>query len=404
MNNQMRIQFAPCGVGLGHAGRCIPIANLLQKREDAEIFFSTYRDAVGYVRQEGFPTAEVPPMDFKVKPDGTVDFRRTALNPGPFVIPFNFLEQIGKEIQIMETFEPDVVVSDSRASPLVAARLLRIPTVCLLNQFQVIIPRKTHYLRLAKFADAVTLAILGKIWTTGVEVMIPDLPRPYTISTDNLRIPKPYRKKVKLIGSILPTRSDELPTKKELRRKLGLHDEKPVIFAPISGPLKERTYLISTLQRIFTDFPDDYEIIMSLGYPKSDTPPVRYGNFTIFRWLTNRFEYMKACDVVVSRAGHGTILQTMCYGKPSILIPTPSHTEQLNNAKRAVRLNVALIIEQDNLNKETILSAIDRIMKDKRFTASAEEIQAEIAPIDGLKTAAETIIEVAKEGRMRVYS
>jgi len=399
----MRVQFAPSGVGLGHAGRCIPIARGLQKRNgDTKIFFSTYLDAVNYVRQEGFLTVEIPPMDFKVKPDGTVDFRRTAMNPGPFVAPFNFLEQVGKEIEIMGAFKPDVVVSDSRASPIVAARMLGIPTICILNQFQVIIPRKTHYLRLAKFADIITLAIIGKIWTTGVKVMIPDFPSPYTISTDNLRIPKAYRKKIKLIGPILPVRPDALPSKKELRKKLGLHDEKPIIFAPISGPLKERTYLISILQRIFTSLPDEYQIVMSLGYPRSNATPVQYGNFTVFRWIPNRFEYLKACDLVISRAGHGTLLQTICYGKPTILIPTPSHTEQFNNARKGVELGVALIIEQEHLNKETLLSATREIMKDGVFAERAMEIQEEVSGADGLETAIETTLEVAEGGKNHV--
>lgn len=399
----MRVQFAPCGVGLGHAGRCIPVARGLQKRDvNTEIFFSTYRDAVDYVRREGFSTVEVPPMDFKVKADGTVDFRRTALNPGPFVAPFNFLGQVGKEIEVMETFEPDVVVSDSRASPIVAARILGIPTICILNQFQVIIPRKTHYLRLAKLADVITLAIIGKIWTTGVKVLIPDFPLPYTISTDNLRIPKAYRKKIKLIGPILPVRPDALPTREELRKKLDLDNEKPVIFAPISGPMKERAYLIKILQRIFADFPDDYQIVMSLGYPKSNASPVRYGNFTLFRWVPNRFEYMKACDLVISRAGHGTILQTMCYGKPTILIPTPSHTEQFNNAKKAVKLGIALVIEQDNLNRETLLAVIKEIVEDKYFMERTLKIQKEVSDVDGLEKAIETIIEIAERGKARV--
>jgi uncharacterized protein (TIGR00661 family) len=194
----MRIQFAVCGVGLGHAGRCIPIAKGLQSRYDnMQIFFSTYRDAVNYVRKEGYPTYEVKAMGFRVKTDGTVDFRRTALNPGPFRAPVSFLKQVEREIQIMMTLKPDVVVSDSRASAIVAARILSTPILCILNQFQVIIPRKTHLLRLAKFADAATLAIIGKIWTSGIEVMIPDFPSPFTISTDNLRIPSSYQKKTK---------------------------------------------------------------------------------------------------------------------------------------------------------------------------------------------------------------
>ncbi|UCE96219.1 MAG: hypothetical protein JSV51_01005 [Candidatus Bathyarchaeota archaeon] len=399
----MRVQFTPSGVGLGHAGRCIPIARGLKERnKKTEVFFSTYLDAVNYVRQEGFPTVEVPSMDFQVKSDGTVDLRRTAINPGPFVASFNLLEQIGKEVEIMGTFKPDVVVSDSRATPLIAAKIVNTPAICILNQFQVIIPRRTHYLRLAKFADTITLAILGKIWTSGVKVMIPDFPPPYTISTGNLRTPKAYKKKINLIGPILPVRPDALPSKGKLRKKLGLHDEKPVIFAPISGPLKERAYLISMLQQIFSMFPEHYQIIMSLGDPRDNSSSLQHGNFTTFRWIPNRFEYMKACDVVVSRAGHGTIMQTMCYGKPTILIPTPSHTEQINNARKAEDLGVALIIKQDDLSKKMLFSRVKQVLENKNLRERALEVRSEVSTMSGLEMVVETIIDVVEGGEVHI--
>lgn len=392
----MRVEFAPCGVGFGHAGRCIPIAMELTKRtKNAEVLFSTYRDATNYIRREGFNTVEVPPMDFKVKPDGTVDFRRTAMNPGPFVASFSLLSQIVREIEIMETFKPDIVVSDSRASPLIAARILGIPTLCILNQFQVIIPRKTRYLRLAKFADAFTLAILGRVWISGVKVMIPDLPAPYTISTGNLRIPKSYRGKVELIGPILPVRSEALPSKEALRRKLGLEEKKPVIFAPISGPSNERAYLTSIIQKIFAEFPDGFQIAMSLGHPQSHHHLVKHRNLQIFGWISNRFEYLKAADLIISRAGHGTIMQAICYGKPVILIPTPGHTEQHNNAARTVELGVGLAVEQEDLNTENLVSMAMKVM-DGGFRKKISRIQKKTLHLDGLETAVKTAIEIVE--------
>ena len=169
-------------------------------------------------------------------------------------------------------------------------------------------------------------------------------------------------------------------------RKLGLDDEKPVIFVPISGPLKERAYLISLLQRIFTSFPDDYQVVMSLGHPRPHPTPVQYGNFRVFRWIPNRFEYLKACDIVVSRAGHGTMLQTICYGKPTVLIPTPSHTEQFNNAVKGVELGVALIIDQEDLKKESLLSTLNQVIENDDFAKRALEIQTQVSVADGLET------------------
>ncbi len=388
----MRVLFCPSGVGLGHVGRCIPIARKLE-RDGAEVLFSSYNEGFRYVQHEGFPVVKAPSIGVAVKPDGTIDFRQTTVKPGPFIAVYTFWRQVDAEIKFMKAFEPDVVVSDSRASSLMAAKMLGIPRICILNQFQVIIPRHTRFLRLARLADAFTLTVIGKIWTSAIEALIPDFPPPYTISTKNITIPKAYQEKIHFIGPILPIRPEDLPDKKKLQKKLGLEEGKPLIFAPVSGPEKERTYFTSVLRHIFREFPDDYQIVMSLGNPEASAEPVRNGNLTIYGWVANRFEYLKACDVVISRVGHGTLSQAVCYGKPLILVPTPNHTEQLNNARKAVELGIGKIIKQEDLNKDVLLKAVGKVLKNSEIKEKTEQLRKIIIKWDGLKTAAKIIIK-----------
>lgn len=392
----MRVYFAPCGMGLGHVGRIVPIARRLMAKK-AEVTFSTYQEGIRYIENEKLPLIKAPALGVQVKPDGSIDFRRTAINPGPFIASFTILQQINAEIKFIENFEPDVVVSDSRASSLLAARLLKIPRICILNQFQVRVPRRRHHLFLARIADSVTLTLIGKIWTSGNTVLIPDFPSPYTISIGNLNIPKSYMKNVKLIGPILEVHPRELQSEHDLRKKLGLPTDKPVIFVPISGAVKEKAFLTGALRRILLEFPEDYEIIMSLGYPNTDNTPERHGNKTIYKWIPNRFEYLKACDLIIARAGHGTITQAMCYGKPIILIPTPGHTEQLNNAKQAQDLGVAKILLQQELSREKLRLTIQRILGSD-MPKGLKLIQEEALKNDGLENAVNTIIgEIARK-------
>ena len=388
----MRVQFSPCGIGLGHVGRCIPIAQRLEKN-GAEVLFSTYKEGTQYLLHENLPVVKTPEIEFMVKPDGTVDFKRSIVSVGPFFASFTLLKQVEAEIETMKAFKPDVVVSDSRVSPLVAARLLGIPDICILNQFQIIIPRKRRLLRLAKLVDAGALAVIGKVWTATKHLLIPDFPPPYTVSFRNLRIPNSYRRKVKHIGPILSVRPDELPSQGEIRRELGLNEDKPLIYAPISGPTKERAYFTGILRQIFEEIPGDYQIVMSLGYPNTSTEPVRNGNLTVYKWIPNRFEYLKACDLVIARAGHGTLTQSICYGKPLILVPTPSHTEQLNNAKRAVELGIAQMIEQKELSKEELLKTIQKTLGNTQFRERVEQIQIEVLKLNGVTVAVKTITE-----------
>ncbi len=386
----MRVYFAAAGMGLGHVGRIVPIARRLQQRNHADILFSTYQDGITYAEHENLPLIRAPSISVQVKPDGRIDFRRTAANPGPFLASLQVLNQINAEVKSIQNFSPDVVVSDSRASSIIAARILRVPRICILNQFQVIVPRRQHHLFLARLADSVTLALLGKIWTSRNTVLIPDFPEPYTISAGNLMIPRAYRRNVHLIGPILPVHPDALEPKEKLRERLGLPEDKPVIFAPISGPTKEKAFLSKLLSKTLYELPEQYSIIVSLGYPDGNIIPKRRGNVTVFDWIANRFEYLKACDLVISRAGHGTITQSMCYGKPMILIPTLGHTEQLINAYQAWKLGFATVLMQNQLTKRTLENAVGKALS-RDFESSILKIRKTTLSNDGLKNAVQMI-------------
>jgi UDP:flavonoid glycosyltransferase YjiC (YdhE family) len=226
--------------------------------------------------------------------------------------------------------------------------------------------------------------------------LIPDFPPPYTISIGNLSIPKSYRKNVRLVGPILEVHPSKLQDADALRKKLELPSDKPTIFVPISGSIKEKAFLTGILRKILLEFPENYEIIMSLGYPDDNSKPIRHGNVTIYKWIPNRFEYLKTCDVVIGRAGHGTIIQAMCYGKPIILVPTPGHTEQINNAKQAQDLGVAKILLQNELSKDTLLKTVQQVLG-----SGTEEklklIQEEVLQYDGLEEIVTTINHMSKK-------
>lgn len=82
-------------------------------------------------------------------------------------------------------------------------------------------------------------------------------------------------------------------------------------------------------------------------------------------------------DVVVSRAGAGTIAEIGLWKKPAILIPIPesiSH-DQRSNAYAYARTGAAVVLEEDNLTPHILASEIQRIASDQglkeRMSASA---------------------------------
>ena len=85
-------------------------------------------------------------------------------------------------------------------------------------------------------------------------------------------------------------------------------------------------------------------------------------------------------------------------GKPVILVPTPSHTEQYNNAKKAVDLGVAQLIPQEKLSRAVLLKAVKMLLESKVHERS-EQLQKQVTQWNGLETAVKMIVETAQKGR-----
>ena len=128
------------------------------------------------------------------------------------------------------------------------------------------------------------------------------------------------------------------------------------------------------LLRAFEEMPRQFQTVLSLGKPNGECRARNVKGVRVFDWLDNQDEYLHACDIVVGRAGHGTIMKSLTYGKPMILVPIPDHTEQIGNARRAAQLDVAKVIDQAALNADTLKSAVEDLIESDRFRERSVEI------------------------------
>jgi len=292
----------------------------------------------------------------------------------------------------METHSPDIVVSDTRITPIIAAHILRIPCIVMLNQYSIIIPRQRRFFNLAKIIDGFSLTVIGWIWNVADHTVIADYPEPYTLSIVNLRIPKSRLGNVRLVGPMIPVKPEDLEKREKLRKRFGVEDDRKIVFAAISGPIGEKKHLIDLLSKILSRFPEEYAVFMSTGMPNGNSKPTRNGNLTVIPWLKNRFELIKAADIIISRAGHGTLSQAMYFGKPVVVIPTPSHTEQFGNALTASSLGFAKILKQEKLTFRNLLRCVDHLSNSEDLSRRTEEIQSEVAKLNGVDSILKIIL------------
>jgi uncharacterized protein (TIGR00661 family) len=135
---------------------------------------------------------------------------------------------------------------------------------------------------------------------------------------------------------------------------------------------------------------------VSLGQPNSGIKAYRQKNVLIYPWITNRFEHLKACDLVISRAGLGTLSQALCYGKPLLLVPTPSQTEQRNNAQRARELGVAKILDQREIDYPHVYAAITEMLDKGHYIDRTKEIKQNVERYDATDTMVKIITSKGK--------
>lgn len=104
-------------------------------------------------------------------------------------------------------------------------------------------------------------------------------------------------------------------------------------------------------------------------------------------------------DLIVSRAGSGTISEIAFHQKPAILIPIPesiSH-DQRKNAFAYARTGAASVMEEDNLTENLLVAEIERIMQDSELQAQMRRGAESFFIHHASFALADTLINIGKE-------
>jgi len=110
-------------------------------------------------------------------------------------------------------------------------------------------------------------------------------------------------------------------------------------------------------------------------------------NIHIMRYIDKMDLYLKAADLVISRAGALTVAEIAVCGVPSVLIPSPNVTgnHQYYNAKTLSDVGGAVLIEEKNLDSEELISIIMKLINNRRELTNMSLKVASVAPREATK-------------------
>ena len=107
---------------------------------------------------------------------------------------------------------------------------------------------------------------------------------------------------------------------------------------------------------------------------------------------------MKSADLIISRAGASTIAEIMATKTPSILIPSPyvANNHQYYNALDLVNKKISILIEEKDLDKNTLIKAINEIFDESTLKEIKDNLK-EIKDMSSSTIIVNNIKEILKE-------
>lgn len=374
--------FTPYGVGLGHASRMMMLAERLGD-SDVDIRFSSFGEGAHYISMQGYECMTVPPVEFAWSIEGGFSVKYSISN-----IPLwftNFPRQVRDEINNIIKYDPDIVVSDTRLSSLVASKILNIPSIVILNQVKLLLSPRLREFKISRTWEKMNGELVGLIWRIADRILVPDLPPPYTIAEQNTWDISSVMKKLEYVGFTAPKSYITEAQLRETAAQLGIDRSKPIVFIHISGPLKTRIPIIRTSIEACKSLRPEIQYVISEGRPGGDIKPrkiTRLGWY--YEWCPIRDEIFAMSDVLVLRGGHTTISQAIQFGKPLITIPIENHSEQLANSNKIAKIGIGIRLEANKIKANQITCAIHQLLDDNRFQQKAEELMRLTERLDGI--------------------
>ena len=183
-------------------------------------------------------------------------------------------------------------------------------------------------------------------------------------------------------------------------RSFGFAPTKKVVLI-VGGSLGARTLNESVLQHLDQIRKSDVQFIWQTGKFYSAEISERLKgqdipNLTVTDFISDMGVAYKAADLVVSRAGAGSISEFCLLGKPVILVPSPNVAEdhQTKNAMALVNKAAALYVKDAEADKILLPLAIDTAKDDAKLQSLHENILKMALP-DSADIIAKEVIKLA---------
>lgn len=370
MKQDLRVIVSGGGTG-GHIFPAVSIANAIKaKRPDAKILFV---GALGRMEMQRVPDAGYEIIGLPVR-----GFKRPLWSLANIGVALDFLRSKRMVRKVIRNFAPDVAVGVggyASAATLDAASAMGIPTLIQEQNSYAGVTNK----HLAAKACKICVAYDG---------MGRFFPANKIINTGN-----PVRQSL-----IETTMSHD-----EAVQSFGLDPTKKTILL-VGGSLGARTINESVLQHLDLVEKSGVQFVWQTGKYYSASVADQLKNhhalpmLKVMDFISDMGAAYKAADLVISRAGAGSISEFCLIGKPVILVPSPNVAEdhQTKNALALVNKNAALYVKDADAPATLLQMAVDTVNDDEQLSQLSQNIKL-LGKHDSADVIADEVLKLANK-------
>ena len=193
-----------------------------------------------------------------------------------------------------------------------------------------------------------------------------------------------------------PVSQRAVECKKYNKTDLGFSKDKKLIII-VMGSLGSASVNEKLLDFLRTYEREDSEILFITGkssYSELNNNLIVPKSTKIVPFFDNLRSLMKSADLIISRAGASTIAEIIATKTPSILIPSPyvANNHQYYNALDLVNKKISLMIEEKDLNKDSLIEAIDKMFSEDMI----KEVKENLSELKDINSSTMIMDEVEK--------
>ncbi|RGU90450.1 undecaprenyldiphospho-muramoylpentapeptide beta-N-acetylglucosaminyltransferase [Clostridium sp. AF15-17LB] len=199
--------------------------------------------------------------------------------------------------------------------------------------------------------------------------------------------------KAVLTGS--PIRQELLSGDKfKAREFLGFQSDKPVILI-IGGSLGS-VAVNDAVRSVLPELLKSYQVVHLCGRGKIDESLKGLEGYAQFEYIKEELKDLFALtDIVISRAGANAICELLALHKPNLLIPlsaNASRGDQILNARSFERQGFSVVLEEEELDKDILLTSINRLYEHRDSYIEAMKKSSQQNSIDTIIDLIESVV------------